>query len=134
MSDTLAAYDALPLMIWTTGPDGQTDYTNAHRLAFTGRPAEQETGWGWTEPVHPEDRSAAREARREAVTGQRGYTAQYRLRRADGEYRWVEDTAVPRPAGAGDFAGLVGVTQDVTDRRQREQRMRQLQRTEGLAE
>jgi PAS domain S-box-containing protein len=134
VSDILAAYDALPLMIWTTGPDGQTDYTNAHRLAFTGRPADQEMGWGWTEPVHPEDRAAARETRREAVTGRKGYAAEYRLRRADGEYRWVEDTAVPRPAAAGGFAGLVGVTQDVTDRRQREQRVRQLQRTEGLAE
>jgi PAS domain S-box-containing protein len=134
VSDIPAAYDALPLMIWTTGPDGQTDYTNAHRLAFTGRPADQEMGWGWTEPVHPEDRAAARETRREAVTGRKGYAAEYRLRRADGEYRWVEDTAVPRPAAAGGFAGLLGVTQDVTDRRQREQRVRQLQRTEGLAE
>jgi two-component system cell cycle sensor histidine kinase/response regulator CckA len=133
VSDILAAYDALPLMIWTTGPDGQTDYSNAHRLAFTGRPADQEMGWGWIEPVHPDDRAAAREARRQAATGRSVYTAEYRLRRADGEYRWVEDTASPRPT-AGSFAGLVGVTQDVTDRRQREQRMRQLQRTEGLTE
>ena len=92
-------------------------------------------GWGWIEPVHPEDRTAAREARREAVTGAEAATPQeYRLRRADGEYRWVEDTAVPRPRRGGSFAGLVGVTQDVTDRRQRQQRVRQLQRTEGLAE
>ncbi len=134
MSDTLAAYDALPVMVWTTDPDGQTDYNNSRRLAFTGRPADQEAGWGWTEPVHPDDRGAVREARRQAASERRGYTAEYRLRRADGEYRWVEDTAVPRPGAGGSFAGLVGVSQDVTDRRQRAQRIRQLQRTEGLAQ
>jgi two-component system, cell cycle sensor histidine kinase and response regulator CckA len=134
VSDTLAAYDAVPAMIWTTGPDGQTDFTNTQRLAFTGRPADQEAGWGWIEPVHPDDRAAVREARRLAVNERRDFTLEYRLRRADGEYRWVEDTAVPRPAAAGSFAGLVGVTLDVTDRRQRIQRIRQLQRTEGLAQ
>ena len=134
MSDTLAAYDALPLMVWTSGPDGQTDYSNDRRLAFTGRTADQEVGWGWAEPVHPDDRAAAREARRQASAERRGYTLEYRLRRADGEYRWVEDTAGPRPSTAGSFAGLVGVTLDVTDKRQRIQRIRQLQRTEGLAQ
>jgi two-component system cell cycle sensor histidine kinase/response regulator CckA len=134
VTDSPAAYDALPLMVWTAGPDGQTDYSNVHRLAFTGRDAERETGWGWVEPVHPDDRAAAREARRQAAAERRGYVAEYRLRRADGEYRWVEDTVVPRRGRTGEFAGLMGVTAETTERREMEQRIRQLQRTEALAQ
>jgi two-component system, cell cycle sensor histidine kinase and response regulator CckA len=130
----IPAYDALPLMIWTAGPDGQTDYSNVHRLGFTGRAAEQEAGWGWVEPVHPDDRTAARDTRRRSAGGRQGYVAEYRLRRADGEYRWVEDSVVPRLGKGGEFAGLVGVTTEITDRREQEQRVRQLQRTEALAQ
>jgi PAS domain S-box-containing protein len=130
----IPAYDALPLMVWTAGPDGQTDFTNGHRLGFTGRSAGQETGWGWVEPVHPDDRAGVRDARRQAASERRGYVAEYRLRRADGEYRWVEDSVVPRLDGAGEFAGLVGVTTETAERREREQRMRRLQRTEALAQ
>jgi two-component system, cell cycle sensor histidine kinase and response regulator CckA len=130
----IPAYDALPLMVWTAGPDGQTDYTNVHRLGFTGRAAEQESGWGWVEPIHPDDRAAARDARRQAATERRGYVAEYRLRRADGEHRWVEDSVVPRVGAGGEFAGLIGVTTETTERRAQEQRIRQLQRTEALAQ
>jgi PAS domain S-box-containing protein len=127
------AYDALPLMLWTAGPDGRTDYSNVHRLAFTGRTAEDDAGWGWVEPVHPDDRASARDARRQAAADRRGYLAEYRLRRADGEYRWMEDSVVPRLGPGGEFLGLVGVTTETTERREREQRIRQLQRTEALA-
>ena len=133
MTDT-PAYDALPLMVWTAGPDGQTDYSNVHRLGFTGRSAEQDAGWGWVEPVHPDDRTAARDTRRQSASERRGYVAEYRLRRADGEYRWVEDSVVPRLGKGGEFAGLVGVTTEITERRAQEQRVRQLQRTEALAQ
>jgi PAS domain S-box-containing protein len=130
----IPAYDALPLMVWTAGPDGQTDYSNVHRLGFTGRSAEQENGWGWVEPVHPDERTAARDTRRRSAAERQGYVAEYRLRRADGEYRWVEDSVVPRLGQGGEFAGLVGVTTEITDRREQEQRVRQLQRTEALAQ
>ena len=130
----IPAYDALPLMVWTAGPDGQTEYSNVHRLAYTGRTAEDDRGWGWVEPVHPDDRAAARDARRQAAAERRGYFAEYRLRRADGEYRWVEDSVVPRLGRGDEFAGLVGVTTETTDRRAQEQRIRQLQRTEALAQ
>jgi two-component system, cell cycle sensor histidine kinase and response regulator CckA len=130
----IATYDALPLMVWTAGPDGQTDYSNVHRLAFTGRAADGDSGWGWIEPVHPDDRTAARDARRRAAAERRGYIAEYRLRHADGEYRWVEDTVVPRLGRSGDFEGLVGVTTEITERREQERRLRQLQRTEALAQ
>ena len=129
-----AAYDLLPLMVWTAGPDGQTESSNVHRLEFTGRTAEQESGWGWVEPVHPDDRAAARDARRQAAAERRGYVAEYRLRRADGEYRWVEDTVVPRLGRGGEFTGLVGVTGETTERREQERRIRQLRRTEALAQ
>ena len=72
MTDSPAAYDALPLMVWTAGPDGQTDYSNVHCLAFTGRTAEHERGWGWVEPVHHDDRAPARDARRQAAEERSG--------------------------------------------------------------
>ena len=133
-SQPYAQYDALPVMVWTSGPGGETEYTNACRLAFTGRRVEDEMGWGWVERVHPDDRAAAVEARRRASADGHDYSVEYRLRRQDGEYRWIEDTAVVRRGPSGEFAGLVGCGADVTARHEVEQRVRQMDRTEALAQ
>ncbi len=128
------AYDALPVMVWTSGPGGETDYTNPCRLAFTGRRLEDELGWGWVERVHPDDRAGAVEARRRASAAGRGYTVEYRLRRHDGEYRWIEDTVMLRASAGGEFSGLLGCGADVTERHEVELRVRQTERSEALAQ
>jgi len=118
--------DAAPLLVWLAGPDGRCTYFNRAWLAFTGRRLDEEVGDGWSDSVHPDDRAAVLGAYRAAVTGRRPVTLEYRLRRADGEYRWVIDTGVPRLTAAGGFTGFIGSVLDITDRRHAEEAFRRV--------
>ena len=106
-----------PVMIWRSGVDANCDYFNDTWLAYTGRTLEQEMGDGWAQGVHPDDlqRSVAHYLdhfhRREA------FEMEYRLRRYDGEYRWIFDRGVPFMDDAGHFAGFIGSCVDVDERR-----------------
>jgi PAS domain S-box-containing protein len=86
-------------------------------LEFTGRPIEAELGNGWAEGVHPDDLKACLDAYTQAFDQRQSFKMQYRLRRCDGEYRWILDTAVPRFEPDGSFAGYIGSCIDVTDRK-----------------
>lgn len=106
-----------PVMIWRSGLDARCDYFNETWLAYTGRTMEQEMGEGWAEGVHPDDfdRCVAHYlghfGRREA------FEMEYRLRRHDGEYRWIFDRGVPFMDDDGGFAGFIGSCVDVDERR-----------------
>jgi len=106
-----------PVMIWMAGPDKLCTYFNRPWLEFTGRPLETELGNGWAESVHPEDMSACLDAYGRAFDQRQPFDMQYRVRRHDGEYRWLLDTAVPRFEQDGSFAGYIGSCIDVTDRK-----------------
>ena len=106
-----------PVMIWMSGPDKLCDYFNQPWLDFTGRSLEQERGNGWAEGVHPEDLSGCLKTYTEAFDGREIFQMLYRLRRHDGEYRWVFDTGVPRFNADGSFAGYIGSCMDDTDRK-----------------
>jgi len=111
-----AVADASPLLIWATGPDdfGAT-WFNRRWYEFTGRTPEQELIHGWRDGIHPDDVDRVR-AYLDDVFGERvGYEIDYRLRRADGVYRWVVDTGVPRHRADGKFLGYVGSCADLTD-------------------
>jgi PAS domain S-box-containing protein len=84
---------------------------------FTGRPLEADLGNGWTEVVHPEDVSTCLDTYSRAFDRRDRFEMQYRLRRHDGEYRWVSDIGVPRYNPDGSFAGYIGSCMDVTDRK-----------------
>src|SRR6185503_11829259 len=88
--------DHAPVLTWVTGPDGACTFVSRPWGEFTGRPVEAGLGAGWLEAVHPEDRDAVREARRTAHARPAPFGLEYRLRRHDGEYRWVIDSASPR--------------------------------------
>jgi PAS domain S-box-containing protein len=105
-----------PVMIWTSGPDKLCDYFNQPWLEFTGRPLAAELGNGWTTGVHPEDLAACLDTYTKAVDARQPFEMQYRLRRRDGEYRWISDTGVARFNGDGSFAGYIGSCLDITDR------------------
>jgi PAS domain S-box-containing protein len=107
--------ETAPCMIWMSGIDGRCTYFNAHWLEFTGRTLEQELGDGWAGGVHPEDRTHCLDGYRQAFTTRSPFTLEYRLRRADGEYRWLLDYGVPRFEGTGEFVGYMGSCIDVTD-------------------
>src|SRR5579885_3402435 len=109
--------DAAPVMIWMTGLDKGCTYLNASWLAFTGRSFEEEAGYGWTAGVHPDDLPGYLAIYHEAFDARRPFRAEYRLRRADGVYRWLLDTGTPRFDGEGRFVGFIGSCLDITERK-----------------
>jgi two-component system cell cycle sensor histidine kinase/response regulator CckA len=117
--------DTAPVMIWVTGPDKQFTFFNKTWLNFTGRTMEQEVGSGWAAGVHPDDLQRCYETFSSAFDAHRNFQIECRLRRADGEYRSVLCSGVPRFARGGIFAGYIGSDVDITDL-QSEERFRQL--------
>jgi PAS domain S-box-containing protein len=107
--------DTAPLMIWTTGPDMGCTFVNKSWLAFAGGTLEQVLGNGWTANVHPDDLERRLATYQAAVDERRPVQLEYRKRRADGEYRWVLGSGVPRLGPDGRFMGYVGTLVDITD-------------------
>lgn len=105
-----------PIMIWRADLSAGCDYFNERWLRFRGRAMEQETGNGWTEGVHPEDFDRCVRVYQEAFAVRQTFEMEYRLQRADGEYRWIFDRGVPIYHRDGSFAGYTGSCIDVTDR------------------
>jgi PAS domain S-box-containing protein len=106
-----------PMMLWVSGPDKLCTDFNRPWLEFTGRSMEAELGNGWAEGVHPDDLERCVEIYHSAFDRREPFRMEYRLRRHDGEYRWVLDTGVARFLSDGTFAGYVGSALDVTDLR-----------------
>ena len=107
--------DAAPVLIWMSAADKSVTFVNKAWLQFTGRSMERELGHGLVDIVHPEDVDRTRSAYSVAFEARKPFTANYRLRRYDGVYRFFTDSGVPRYGSRGDFRGYIGVCVDITD-------------------
>lgn len=114
------AINTAPMMVWVAGTDKLCTYFNKAWLDFTGRPIEAELGNGWVEGVHPEDLQPCVRLYEQCFDERREFRMEYRLRRHDGEYRWIVDIGLPRLSPDGLFAGYIGSCMDVTDRKRSE--------------
>jgi len=117
-----------PVMIWMSGPDRLCTYFNQPWLEFTGRSTEAELGNGWAEGIHPEDSEKCLETYTKAFDQRQSFQMEYRLRRHDGEYRWIFDLGVPRWNADGSFAGYIGSCLDDTERKRAEEALSSVSR------
>jgi two-component system, LuxR family, sensor kinase FixL len=119
-----AMADTAPVMIWMSDTDKLCTFFNKGWLHFTGRSLEHELGNGWAEGVHREDFDRCFEVYANAFDARQPFTMEYRLRRTDGQYRWVLDNGAPRIASDGTFLGYIGSCVDISELKQAQDRFR----------
>jgi len=112
-----ALADSLPVMIWMSGENALCTYFNREWLDFRGRTLQDESGNGWAEGLHPDDRDLCLETYLKAFAARQPFRLQCRLQRADGEFCWVEHSGLPNFGERGDLNGYVGATLDISDRK-----------------
>ncbi len=113
--------DAAPIMMWMTDANGRAQMFNGEWLRFTGRTLEEELAVPWTgKDIHPEDRPACLAAYHRHLKAHTKLAHAYRVKDRNGDYRWIEEVAVPRFDPAGGYEGHVGCCVDVTERMQAE--------------
>ena len=116
-SRTLFILESLPVFIWTTTPTGEADYFNPRWLTFTGRTLAEELGEQWSADLHPDDQARVQTTWQHCIATGEPFQAEYRLRRADGEYRWLLARAAPRRADDGTVTMWVGGATDIHDQK-----------------
>ncbi len=113
-----------PVLLWVTGPEG-AEFVNRAYLEFVGVESDRDVrGYDWSRYVHAEDREEYLNAYQRAFAAQARFTAEFRFRRHDGEYRWMRSDATPRIGDDGEFQGHVGAAVDITERRSAEDALR----------
>jgi PAS domain S-box-containing protein len=116
--------DAAPVMIWVSGQDKLCVWFNRLWLAFTGRRMAQELGNGWAEGVHRDDFDRCLDIYISHFDARKDFRMQYRLRRYDGAYHWIDDTGIPRYARDGTFLGYIGSCIDIHEHRETQAELR----------
>jgi PAS domain S-box-containing protein len=115
--------EQVPVMTWTARPDMSYESLSRQWLAYTGYSAEQAMGDGWSRGMHPEDLGRWLDTCVRAFDSREPFEIEYRLRRRDGEYRWMLDRGVPRYARDGRFLGYAGVCIDIDERKRAEREL-----------
>jgi PAS domain S-box-containing protein len=118
--------NAAPVMIWMSGSDKLRTFVNEPWLAFAGTTMEQQLGDGWLSGVHPEDQGRCGANYSSSFDARHSFQMEYRVRRADGEYRWVLDNGRPHYR-ENEFAGYIGCCIDITEQKGVEERLRSSQ-------
>jgi PAS domain S-box-containing protein len=123
--------NSAPVLIWISGTDKLCTWFNKVWLEFTGRSMEQEYGNGWADGVHPDDLDSCLEIYVTSFDKRQPFSMEYRLRRADGQYRWLVDNGTPT-YNQGDFTGYIGSCTDITERRLSEDSLRRLANEQSI--
>ncbi|MBL9162143.1 MAG: PAS domain S-box protein [Planctomycetaceae bacterium] len=119
--------DNAPVLIWIHGIGG-CQYVNREYMRFVGAELDDLQGMNWTRFIHPDEADAFVETYRQAFKRQQPVDAQIRMRRADGEYRWLNLNGTPRFRADGAFLGYVGCSVDVTEMKASENSLREADR------
>lgn len=117
--------NSAPMPLWVSGLDNKYSFFNKAWLKFTGRKLEDESGEGWTAGVHPEDLRNCTKIYKAAFEKEKKFKMEYRLRRYDGQYRWVQDNGIPHFAKDKTFNGFIGTCVDIHELKEIEQRKNQ---------
>ncbi|MBV8357952.1 MAG: PAS domain S-box protein [Deltaproteobacteria bacterium] len=124
--------DHAPVLIWVCGPDNLCTFFNKRWLDFVGRRLEAEMRAGWTSSVHPDDLDDVLATYSSAFEKRQSYQIEHRMCRADGEYRWVSASGVPRFSESGGFSGYIGSCIDITDLKRTQEQVLRAQKLENL--
>jgi PAS domain S-box-containing protein len=116
----LVMANSAPISMWASGSDKACTFCNQAWLDFTGRPLEEQLGNGWAESLHPEDCAGFVKVYEDAFDAREPFTMEYRVRRHDGQYRWISDHGVPRYDAERNFLGYIGTCVDVTEKKEAE--------------
>jgi two-component system, cell cycle sensor histidine kinase and response regulator CckA len=125
--------NAAPVMIWVSGIDKLCTFFNKTWLTFTGRSMEEEQGDGWSKGMHPDELERCLGIYTSAFDARQEFQMEYRLRQADGEFRWVLDNGIPFFAPSGAFAGYIGSAIDITDLKRIQEEALSKQKLETLS-
>jgi PAS domain S-box-containing protein len=129
------AADRAPMMMWIAHPERGNLWCNRAWIDFRGRTLDEETGHGWRDGVHPEDLPGFAGQVGQAYERREEVKSEFRMRRADGVWRWVLSVGVPRHDGQGRFQDYLGFCVDVSERKQLDlDREELLRATEGARE
>jgi PAS domain S-box-containing protein len=116
--------ETIPAFVWRGTSEGELDYLNERAVEYLGYPAPSLTGGRWIELVHPDHRdSTVRRWLHSATTGS-SYDDSYRIKRADGQYRWIQSMGEPFYDAEGRIAHWYGLIIDIDDRKRAEQELR----------
>jgi PAS domain S-box-containing protein len=121
--------ESLPHLVWTCRPDGWCDYLSRQWVEYTGRPEIEQLGSGWAEQLHPEDRERVQAQWAAATARGDSFDIEFRIRRADGMYRWFKTRAIPLHDSVRSVVKWFGSNTDIEDAKRSEERLRaQLER------
>jgi PAS domain S-box-containing protein len=109
--------DSAPVLLWVSETDGGVSFFNKSWLNFTGKSFHEQKGKGWITSIYPEDRDRVIKEFKINIQRKKEFKQEYRLRRNDGEYRWISVKGVPRISGDGDFLGFIGGCMDVNEQK-----------------
>lgn len=105
--------NSAPMLLWVSGLDNKCSFFNKAWLNFTGRKLEEESGDGWIEDVYPDDRKNCKKIYKAAFEKQKKFKMEFRLRRRDGQYRWMQNNGIPHFSKEKEFLGFIGTCVDI---------------------